>query len=98
MENKLFQTPGEIEASISSLKTLLSNPGWQLLVDIFKENMATLSSQALDPQSELSEEELRLLRWRRRYMEILIETPEKMIRKLSGDEPEEVDLDPYDVD
>ena len=96
MENKLFKTEKDREDAIFKMQELEVSEGWMLLSSILKENIVALEEALLDPESKASKSELEMLKWRRRYMERLVESPSTLIEQLRNSEGDIMELDPYD--
>lgn len=94
--NILFKTKKDIEEAIFKLRELEVNEGWRLVCDILRENIKVLEGEILDPEKKVNNTELNLLKWKRRYQELLIDTPSRLIGQLENPEGEMKELDPYD--
>lgn len=87
---------------IADLQILISTAGWQIIREVMQGNVATLNEMILNktidgkPEStEISDQDVDQLRYKRGFMIDLMNTPENYIEKLQdkGIEPEE--FDPY---
>lgn len=92
MEDKLFDSEEKQQAAIATFVTGMNTPFWQLMVQILEANIKVVTEQIL---SGGEKEQMDRLRDRLRIHKELIDTPGRMIEKLSSVEGEEPDLDPF---
>lgn len=97
-----FDRPEQINEVVDALQSLQQDRGWQLLKQIFEGNIAVLEAAILkkispdDGKSELSEADCDRLRDKLAYLEELLDKPNFLIKKLTQEQPETPDYDPYD--
>lgn len=95
MKDNLFDTKDKIELAVASFKTLKSNIGWQLLVDIVSANIKVLEEQILEGVEGATEEEMNRKRDKLKAYREVIDTPDYWIKRLAEPEPFEESSDPY---
>jgi hypothetical protein len=97
MKNKLFDTTEKIENAVSNFKNLLDHAGWQLFVAIVNENIEVVKDQILRKPEGMTEVEVDRLRDRLSIMEEMRDTPQNNIDKLTSEEEEVEEIDPFDT-
>lgn len=80
---------------ISSLEALLVDAGWEVLTEIFKANISLIEQKILE-KGELTEDECDKLRYKRGYLNELINKPQEIIDKLKTGEDKVPNYDPYE--
>lgn len=94
--------PEQASEIVDALQSLQSDRGWILLKQIFEGNIAVLEASILrklnpeDGKTPLKEEECDRLRDRLAYLEELLAKPQEIIKKLTQNQPEVPDYDPYE--
>ena len=94
--------PEQASEIVDALQSLQSDRGWILLKQIFEGNIATLEAAILrkvdpdDGKTPLKEEECDRLRDRLAYLEELLGKPQEIIKKLTQNQPETPEYDPYE--
>lgn len=97
-----FDRPDQINDVVDALQALQQDRGWQLLKQIFEGNIAVLEGailKKLDPEdgkTVLNEADCDRLRDKLAYLEEILEKPNAIIKKLTQEQPETPDYDPYD--
>ena len=79
---------------IERLKNLQTDRAWLDLVKVLQHNKASVEADMFN--EEVEPEKIQELRLRRSYLEQMIELPQWLIDKLSGDNAGEENFDPYD--
>lgn len=89
---------------VAALQVLQTSIGWNMVVDVLKDNQKFLEHAILDridPQTKkkMTEEEVDEARRKRALMIELMDTPAKLIKFIQETErPEAVNFDPYEDD
>lgn len=91
-----FHNKEEIEEAVMKLRELEVNEGWLLVKQIIQGDIDDLETELHDPMNKVPERELKLLKWRRYYLELLKDVPTNMMNQLSTSQPGTNDLDPYE--
>ena len=97
-----FDRPEQIHDVVDALQALQQDRGWQLLKQIFEGNIAVLEGAILkkvdpeDGKTTLSEADCDRLRDKLGYLEELLNKPNLLIAKLTQEQPETPDYDPYE--
>ena len=96
-EEPLFDTKKKKESAISVLREMSQSEGWALIVRVLSANVEILQRQVNDIEKNISDRDLWRLKVKRRYQEMLIDLPQRLIEDLrKSEEATDVDLDPYD--
>lgn len=82
--------------AIADLSSLIDNPGWKTLMGkIVKSDVEDIADQVLNPFSRLSEDREKWLKFKREYLIMLSQIPEKIIDALKTNKDIVEDFDPY---
>ncbi len=92
MKDTLFDTKEKVTSAISHFTNLLSHPGWQLVEKIVGANIDALTEQILKGGES---KEMNEARYKLQVNKDVIGTPQKVLGKLRGEDPELPDPDPY---
>lgn len=97
-----FDRPEQVKDVIDALQSLQQDRGWLLLKQIFEGNIAVLEGAILrkvdpaDGKTALKEEECDRLRDKLAYLEELLDKPNSIVAKLTQEQPDTPEYDPYD--
>ncbi len=90
-----LKTEKQRNQAVADLKSVLLDPGWDLIVEITKENIKALERRIIK-KGDFTEEQLDGFRQKVESYRDVIEAPRRMIKKLrSGVQQEEINYDPY---
>lgn len=84
---------------LAALQSLEVNAGWTFLTQLFEKNKEYLAKSIIDKTDEqgntLSDAQVDVLRMKHAYLNELLQTPSKWIKRLAREAPPDDDLDPY---
>lgn len=95
MEKKLFRTQDEIDVALAKLKQLKTTAGWQLLVQVVRENIIVLEDQILNGVEGATKDDMDRKRDKLKAYKEVIETPDSLIRRFEQPEQYQDDSDPF---
>ena len=93
----LYKTPQARAQAILELKSLQAQIGWQIVVQVAKENIRVLEVQLKKGSEDDTLESIKRLREKIHEHENFINTPQMMIEDLSQEDAEIPSDDPYDT-
>jgi hypothetical protein len=96
MSEDLFDTEQKRETAIAAFQGLLEHPGWKLVVKIMDMNIEFLRTQLEDGiEGEETKADVDRTRDKLKLMREMRNTPQDQIKKLTAEEQEVPNPDPY---
>jgi hypothetical protein len=97
MKNDLFDSDQKKTDAISAFESLMAHPGWILIEQIEDANIEFLRTQLESEAEDEKLEDVKIIRNNLRLTREFRNTPKDMIKKLSTEEEDAPNSDPYDT-
>jgi len=96
MKRTFDETEDEVEASLQIIRNGQQTAFWRLMCDVLDTNIERLREIIINKFEGATEKDLDKLRFKLLVYQELRDTPENLIKKLTGKVGDELELDPYE--
>ena len=93
---KKFEDKDEIEASLTILRTGQQTAFWRLMQEVLDANIEHLQDLIINKFEGATESDLDKLRFKLSIYKEVRDTPETLVKKLTGTAGDEIEFDPYE--